>query len=183
MNESFRLLLTGSRNVERGALWLPVIDDVPEHLLIAADREPHTLDAILDQAARIAARSGFPSLTLMHGACPKGVDAVGDRWARRRRANRWPVVVEPHPADWAGEGRGAGFVRNTAMVRCGAHVCFALIAPCVKPGCRKPKPHGSHGASQCAELADGGGIQTQRFEPAPVPARNAGSPLPNPERR
>jgi hypothetical protein len=142
-----------------------------------ADLVPRTVDELLDGTARLVAQAGFPGMLLAHGACPRGVDALGDRWARRRKAAGWRVGVEAFPANWA-EGKGAGFARNRDLVKPGAHLCFALIAPCAKRGCEKPQPHGSHGATDCARVAEGAEIPVQRFDlfsAAPV-----GS-LPSPE--
>lgn len=52
-------------------------------------------------------------MTLVHGACRYGVDAVADMWARKR--NRLPeargepprVIVERHPAEWDRFGKAA----------------------------------------------------------------------------
>lgn len=49
--------------------------------------------------------------TIVHGACPKGADAIADRFARRH-----DLDVDPHPADWERYGRSAGYVRNAEMV-------------------------------------------------------------------
>jgi hypothetical protein len=71
-----------------------------------------------------------PITMLVHGACPTGVDALADAWARDRG-----VPVEPHPAAWSHlEVAGAelkrrrdgtvynakaGPIRNTAMANSG----------------------------------------------------------------
>jgi hypothetical protein len=49
------------------------------------------------------------------------------------------------------------------MVAAGADLCLAFIDPCTKQGCRKIQPHGSHGASHTADLAEKAGIPTRRF--------------------
>ena len=48
------------------------------------------------------------------------------------------------------------------MVTLGAGLCLAWIMPCVKPYCRRPDPHGSHGATHCADLAGKAGIPVIR---------------------
>lgn len=50
------------------------------------------------------------------------------------------------------------------LVAPGADACLAFIKPCRKPTCEEPKPHGSHGASGCADLAEASDIPTQRVE-------------------
>ena len=73
---------------------------------------------------------------VVHGACPRGADAMASRLADQLK----PVVVnEPHPADWDRLGKSAGFRRNEEMARAGAVVCLAFIRD------------GSRGASHCAE--------------------------------
>jgi hypothetical protein len=163
MSGLFRLILTGSRNVDADTLWVPSTEGVPEFLMADADLVPRTVDELLNGAAQLVARAGYSGLLLAHGHCPRGVDALGDRWALRRKAAGWPVDVDRFPAAWS-EGRGAGFARNRELVKPGAHLCYALIAECAKRGCTKARPHGSHGASDCARVAEGADIPVQRFE-------------------
>jgi hypothetical protein len=59
---------------------------------------------------RAIAASGFDVGVLLSGACPTGVDALGERWARERG-----VEVERYPARWEEDGRGAGPMRNARM--------------------------------------------------------------------
>lgn len=60
---------------------------------------------------------------LVHGACPKGVDAYASQWAQ---SHYYEVVEEKHPADWATYGKRAGFLRNEEMIRCGADLVLAF---------------------------------------------------------
>lgn len=95
---------------------------------------------------------------IVHGACPTGADAMADYWAKI-----YGFRVERHPADWEKFGKAAGFKRNAEMVALGADVCLAFIGPCRKANCREPQPHGSHGASHTADLAEKAGIRTVRY--------------------
>ena len=90
-------------------------------------------------------RYQFDDLAVVHGACPRGADAIADAWCRQ-----YGVPVERYPADWA-RGRGAGLARNTVMVGSRPDRCLAFIH------------NGSPGASFCADLAERSGIPTYRF--------------------
>lgn len=97
---------------------------------------------------------------LVHGDA-RGADRLAaETWST------WGMPVEAHPADWAQHGKRAGYVRNAEMVDAGADLCLAFILPCTKPGCPKKRPHGTHGASGCADLADKAGIPVHRIEVA-----------------
>lgn len=85
---------------------------------------------------------------IVHGDCPHGADYHAKRFA----LNQWWLEHEPHPADWEGRGKKAGFDRNREMVELGADVCFAFIH------------NGSNGATNTAELAEAAGIPTRRIE-------------------
>lgn len=98
---------------------------------------------------------------IVHGACRSGADAIASWWARQFA--HIGVTEERHPADWKAHGKAAGFRRNAEMVDAGAAICLAFIAPCSKRGCPDPQPHGSHGASHTADLADKAGIPVHRF--------------------
>lgn len=83
---------------------------------------------------------------IVHGHCPKGADAMADRYGVEHR-----LTVERHPAQWQAFGKSAGFKRNSHMVSLGADTCLAFIK------------NRSAGASMTARLAEEAGILTWRY--------------------
>ncbi len=117
-----------------------------------------------------AVREQLPAgaqLTIVHGACPTGADALADLWARRHADEG--VQVERHPADWATHQRAAGPIRNTAMVAAGADLCLAFI-----------QDH-SPGATHAAQTAQAAGITTHQHERATRTRDHADLPAELPE--
>ncbi|MEU1273031.1 DUF2493 domain-containing protein [Streptomyces sp. NPDC005799] len=121
----YRILITGSRTWDdRDTIWRELGNTVAP---IPVDRE----------------------ITVVHGHCPRGADAMADEWARK-----YGATVERHPANWRPGGvldRAAGFRRNAEMVALGADICLAFI---------KDR---SRGASHAAGLAAGAGIPVRRW--------------------
>lgn len=60
-----------------------------------------------------------PDAVIVHGAA-NGVDRIA-----AQEADKLGFVTEPHAADWAVHGRGAGPIRNEWMARLGADLCVA----------------------------------------------------------
>ena len=93
---------------------------------------------------------GPENVVIVHGACPRGADALADHIARP-----WTgLEIERHPADWRPDGqfnRRAGFQRNAHMVNLGANICLAFIR------------ERSSGATPCAALAEQAGIPVRRW--------------------
>lgn len=147
MSDRYRVLITGSRTWDNR----PVIE-MPLH--------------------QIANERGWKGFVVVHGDCPMGADAIAKQWAKDHG-----VRHEPHPADWKRYGKRAGFVRNNAMVDLGADECLAYINRCVKVDCRIGKVgrkvgvlHGSHGATETADVAESWGIPTRRWTNLRLPA-------------
>jgi hypothetical protein len=109
------------------------------------------------------------TLILVHGHCRTGGDAFGDAWAVSVKRQGWPVEVERHPAqnhptqDF-GPWPGCGPKRNNFMVGLGAAECLAFVGPCTSIRCQRKTPHGSHGASGCADAAKRAGIDVKRWD-------------------
>lgn len=98
---------------------------------------------------------------VMHGDAHGG-DLFADEWANDRRPRIRPRA---YPAQWNTFGPRAGPLRNEEMVAKGPNVCLAVILACVSLKCGRTDPHGSHGATHCADLAETDGIPTFRYEP------------------
>ena len=127
-------------------------------VLVAGSRT-WTNDAAIRQALRYATEGhAFDYVTIVHGDCPTGADRIANHIA-----DYWGIACERHPAAWQEYGKAAGFIRNAEMVAAGADVCLAFLMPCTKPSCPHPRPHPSHGATHCADLAEKAGIPTYRW--------------------
>lgn len=137
--QDWRCLVTGSRNWED------------------ADAVRGQLDLFRDNTVG--------RMTLVHGACPAGVDAMAAEWASW---NRKEVTEERHPAQWDVYGVSAGRRRSAEMAAKGALICAAWVAQCDKERCADEPPHGSHGATHCVEEAWKRGI--------PIMIRHTGWP-------
>lgn len=128
-------------------------------ILVTGSRTWTDEDTVRGAFAQVVSIHGPENVTIVHGACPRGADALADEIA-----TGWTgLTVERHPADWDRHGKAAGFRRNAEMVDAGADICLAFIGPCSKRGCPDPGPHGSHGASHTAALAERAGIPVRRF--------------------
>ncbi len=139
MTAAYRVLITGSRDWDdKQAVWSALAEAVRT---VPPDRE----------------------IAIVHGACPTGADEIAHQWALG-----YGATPEPHRATWVVNGRrdrGAGPRRNRHMVSLGADICLAFIGPCTGAHCQLPRPHPSHGASGCADLAEATGIPVRRWTP------------------
>ncbi|WP_435279296.1 DUF2493 domain-containing protein [Streptomyces sp. 1222.5] len=124
-NAPYRILVTGSRTwTDAGAIETALAKAVEN---IPADRD----------------------ITIVHGDCPRGADALADHWARK-----YGATIERHPANWRPNGvldRSAGYRRNTEMALSGIDLCLAFIR------------NVSAGATHCAATAERAGIPVRRF--------------------
>lgn len=65
--------------------------------------------------------------TIMHGACPTGVDAFAEAWARDAGLSQSrDVSVQRFRADWETHGKAAGPMRNQTMVDNKPDLVFAF---------------------------------------------------------
>lgn len=134
----------------------------PFRILVTASRtftDAHAVRFALEAASLDALGR---EVIVVHGAADGG-DTLADLTAIDLGFAR-----EPHPvtkADWVRYGNAAGPRRNAAMVALGADVCLVFAMPCRIKGCRRPRPHDSHGASDCAARAEAAGIPVRRIRP------------------
>jgi hypothetical protein len=143
----YRLLVTGSR-------------DWPDNGVVGKTLA-HNIDGAWTH-------DSYNEFVVVHGSCTSGADAQASAFVHNYKNpffDESDIILreEPHPARWDAYGNTAGFRRNAEMVAQGADICLAFIAPCTKKPCRKPLPHGSHGATHCADLAEKAGIKTYRL--------------------
>lgn len=54
-------------------------------------------------------------LTIFHGDCPTGADAIADRILREWKRQGFKINIFPCPADWNRLGKVAGPIRNSEM--------------------------------------------------------------------
>jgi hypothetical protein len=142
--------------------------DKPYRVLVTGSRDWTNEELVRHQLTRawLTVKGPFVVVT---GGCPTGADWMASDWvANMLEAEMGDVREEEHPAqnhptEYFGPWPGAGPRRNAHMVGLGADIALAFIGPCTKPNCRRPQPHGSHGASGCADLAEQAGIPTRRI--------------------
>jgi hypothetical protein len=162
------------------------VPEIPTwRMLITASRDWPDIRPI-EQAIRLMAMEAAQlgrDLVVVHGNA-QGGDKLAQSVVRGLRSQGWTRIhEESHPAPWDAECTArcpranhrrkrrdgsdfcpaVGLYRDEEMVKLGADSCFAFIMPCVKRGCLKPKPHGSHGASKTADMAQRAGIPTTRI--------------------
>ena len=118
-------------------------------VLVTGSRE-WDAEGALRQALSAAVAAGNPDarVVIVHGDCPTGADAMAATWAKD-----YGFSAEPHPADWTGYGKAAGFIRNAEMVSLGADLCLAFY----KQGA------GNKGTNHCASRAEDAGIPVRRI--------------------
>jgi hypothetical protein len=80
-------------------------------VLVTGSRDWLDIKLLRNALDRVRAESW--AITLVHGACPRGADAMADLWGRQTLG----VEIERHPADWKKYNRSAGFIRNREMKR------------------------------------------------------------------
>jgi YspA, cpYpsA-related SLOG family len=133
-------------------------------VIVTGSRNWPRYEAVWQVLDIIAAECKDASLTVVHGGCEAGADLAAHGWTVERPCyGRAYIVEEVHRAGWNAHGKAAGFQRNRRMIKAGADLCVAFLAPCAKPQCGKPAPHTSHGGTDCANRAEADGITVWRY--------------------
>ncbi len=139
----------------------------PYRILVTGSRDWNDQNTIVNAIREVRREIDGRPITIVHGDCPTGADAIA-AYLVRRASPSFGLAEEAHPAqnhptEDFGPWPECGPKRNAHMVRLGADICLAFIGPCTSPRCHRPRPHPSHGASHCAHLAEQAGIPTRRW--------------------
>lgn len=140
-------------------------------VLVTVSRSYRQFGLMNEALAAVFWEFGAPrDAVLVSGHCRDGDQDAERLW----RAHG--LAVEEHAARWREHGPDcpawhsgrasclkAGYRRDAEMVGLGATVCLAFIGDCVDQKCKRPKPHGSHGATGTARMALAAGIDTRPF--------------------
>ena len=94
----------------------------PYRILVTGSREWHDTPAVTRElsAVRRLRPDTCDGFVVVHGAA-KGLDTIA-----AFVAGVLGMATEAHPADWTTHGKGAGPIRNQAMVDLGADICLAF---------------------------------------------------------
>jgi hypothetical protein len=79
---------------------------------------------------------------------------VGADWLTHRHATTRGWAEDPHPANWAKHGRGAGPIRNREMVRAGADIALIFLLAGAD----------NRGSKDCQRRAQAAGIPVRVIE-------------------
>jgi hypothetical protein len=142
----------------------------PRRVLVTASRDLKSHEPLwstLDNHMSLALAEERQLIIVQGGA--SGGDEIARNWGHAMRRAGLDVVVETHPAknhptEDFGDWPECGPRRNRFMVGLGATECVAMIGPCTSSRCRRTYPHGSHGASGCADMATAAGIPVDRWD-------------------
>jgi len=137
-----RILITGSRK------WhdIKTISDALKEVAATDRKAALRVEEYVTNGAPISTPPDLSHITVVHGGAD-GADVLAGELA-----SILGMSVEAHPAQWDIYGRGAGPLRNQAMVDKGADICLAFVVP-----------H-SKGTYDCIKRAKKAGIPTQIYK-------------------
>ena len=119
-----------------------------ERILVCGSRD-YTNASLIEETLSVLHRWLGPFI-LVHGACPTGADKIASNWAQRKG-----ITQEPHPANWRGNGKRAGYVRNQEMIDSGIDQVLAFSTGMLAY---------SKGTYMMVGLAEFAGVRVQVFE-------------------
>ena len=90
-------------------------------VLVTGSRNYTSRKSIKNALERVTNGYNRKDITLVHGACSTGADAIADSIAVEKG---WKI--ERYPAQWHKHGKAAGPIRNSEMADAGADVCLAF---------------------------------------------------------
>jgi hypothetical protein len=90
-------------------------------ILVTGSRNYTSRKSIKDALERWTQGTAWRDITLVHGDCPTGADAIANSIAVQKG---WKI--ERYPAQWHKHGKAAGPLRNGEMADAGADVCLAF---------------------------------------------------------
>lgn len=88
-------------------------------ILVTGGRDYHERNRVRIVLER--ARTRWGDITVVHGGCPTGLDALANHVAREMG-----LSVEVYRADWDRYGNAAGPIRNSEMVASRPDILFAF---------------------------------------------------------
>lgn len=121
-------------------------------IVVTGSRDWADRERVIDALVRCMSAAGDHRFTIVHGDA-RGADSIAREWAEERQ-----IPQEAWPADWDGEGRSAGPMRNRRMLDKGAD--FVLAFP---RGGRSTSP----GTHDCIDAACERGIPVRIFPSRP----------------
>lgn len=128
----------------------------PYRVLVTGSRTWTDVEQLREQLD-IALMTHRGRVVLVSGACPTGADVLAEAWALER-----DVPVERHPADWEGQGKSAGFIRNGIMVESRPDIVLSF------------NRGASKGTEHCTAAAETAGLKVLRFtDDTPIEGRVA----------
>ncbi len=96
-------------------------------VLVTGSRDFNNDGMVLRELQRLAGLCGSEQFVVVHG-CARGADTLAGKAADvvADLYSNLTVEVDEFPADWDGNGKTAGPIRNQEMADAGADICLAF---------------------------------------------------------
>jgi hypothetical protein len=166
--EPYWVLVTGSRYYADPATILRTLREIA---ITHPGRPLGLMNGMCDPRHPLARDMTVPWRTAEKLSLKDRRGLLGGDWLSDLAAQHLGWHIERRPADWSLHGKGAGFIRNSEMVRdmadigaaCGNGECVAFTGLCLSARCRIAVPHESHGTADCIRRARGAQIPVRPF--------------------